>query len=120
MKEGESLVTVQESGIVDLLKSLLVHNETSREYILTALMKLSAKLPSQLDQIQDIVGNFRESPLLELQQRSCEYMNMFKYNEVRLMLDQYHPKLLRVLTLECVVMSNHLHKSHNHIQSFIF
>lgn len=82
LADGETSIPASESEIVDLLNGLLGYNDASKQYILTALMKLSAKLSTQVERIKQIVKNYGEHTMLEVQQRSCEYLKIFDYSEV--------------------------------------
>lgn len=82
LADGEISLSASESEIVDMLNGLLRCNDSSKQYILTALMKLSAKFSSETDKIKQIVKNYAEHTMLEVQQRSCEYLKIFDYDEV--------------------------------------
>jgi hypothetical protein len=50
-----------------------------REYALTALAKLAARLPASAERIKGVVGAHRQSAALEVQTRSVEYSRLFAY-----------------------------------------
>jgi len=71
---------VSEEEVVELLQRILrdpTSDNISREYCLTALMKLTTRYPSLLAKIESIVSGYVRSLDVELQQRSCEYINIF-------------------------------------------
>ena len=89
LEDEESLV-VSEKEIVDLLESVLKQvgsDVSSEEYALTALMKLTAKLRSEMPRIKALLEQYKEDVVLELQQRCCEYIKILEY-------DQLYPQLL--------------------------
>jgi hypothetical protein len=49
-----------------------------REYALTAVMKLTARYPNQLQRLQALLGRHMRSSALEVQSRSAEFGRMFK------------------------------------------
>jgi len=54
-----------------------------REMLLTALVKLSSRLPDSDDEIKKIIEQYRGSVHLEVQQRACEYSKLFSHNKIR-------------------------------------
>lgn len=48
-----------------------------REFGLTAVMKLTARLPGQVQRLQTLLTKMVRSPALEVQTRSAEYSRMF-------------------------------------------
>eukprot|EP00803_Ostreobium_quekettii_P008801 evm.model.scf_548.5 EVM.evm.TU.scf_548.5 scf_548:70580-80331(+) len=84
LQQGEEALSVSDSEIVDLLEANLSDSLAEvevREYVLTALMKLSAKLPGQVERIKGIVGQYTGNLVLEMQQRACEYKKLFNYDQ---------------------------------------
>lgn len=83
---GEEPVTASDAQVVGLIEAVLRRKDvgaTTKEYALTALIKMSARMPAQDDRIRSgILANAR-SLLLEVQQRSCEFGKMFSHNDVR-------------------------------------
>lgn len=56
----------------------------TKEYALTALMKLTTRFTTCADQIQLVINNFTTNTDVELQQRSVEYDTIFrKYEPLR-------------------------------------
>lgn len=93
-EEGEQPKNVTHSDIVDLLLSVLhspYSNALSSQFVLTALVKLSARFsesPSsaasaQIERIEDILKTYETTQELELQQRSVEYGSLLRLTEVR-------------------------------------
>jgi hypothetical protein len=52
-----------------------------REYALTAVMKLTARYPNQLQRLQALLGRHMRSSALEVQSRSAEFGRMFKLQQ---------------------------------------
>lgn len=93
-EEGEQPKNVTHSDIVDLLLSVLhspYSNALSSQFVLTALVKLSARFsesPSsaasaQIERIEDVLKTYETTQELELQQRSVEYGSLLRLTEVR-------------------------------------
>ncbi|CAO3629130.1 unnamed protein product [Cunninghamella blakesleeana] len=81
-------VEVSDELIVGLLESILLGpyaNQITREYVLTALMKLSSRLSDFTVQakIKEILTNHTVSTEVEIQQRAVEYTNLFSFDEIR-------------------------------------
>eukprot|EP00878_Enallax_costatus_P013642 GHUV01014265.1.p1 GENE.GHUV01014265.1~~GHUV01014265.1.p1 ORF type:complete len:761 (+),score=273.69 GHUV01014265.1:204-2486(+) len=77
--EGEPPVTVSEADVVLLLESVLRRTKLPaavKEVVLTAAMKLTARLPTQVARLAALVERNKSSVLLEVQNRSCEYSRM--------------------------------------------
>ncbi|CAG8528592.1 2118_t:CDS:10, partial [Acaulospora colombiana] len=84
--EEEELV--KEQDVIDLLDSILVGpyaNQLTREYILTALMKLTSRFTSMpvIQHIQATLEKYNTSIEVEIQQRAVEYSNLFKFENIR-------------------------------------
>ena len=64
------------SEVVDLLQALLARDISvpCKQYTLTAVAKLAVRIPSQLSACKYVLENESLSPVLELQQRACEYL----------------------------------------------
>lgn len=60
-------------------------NQLTREYVLTALMKLSSRLPdpSFRSKIKEILHRHTTSMEVEIQQRAVEYTNLFSFDNIR-------------------------------------
>lgn len=79
---------VSDSTVVDLLESILMSayaNQLIREYILTALMKLSSRLsgPDLQNSIKEILLQHTNSMEVEIQQRAVEYTHLFSFDAIR-------------------------------------
>jgi AP-1 complex subunit gamma-1 len=78
--EVDSFPAVPAESAIDLLDSCLrIHNTdvSTKALVLSSLMKLSTRLaPAYTARIAKIIGPFRSSMNLELQQRGIEYSNM--------------------------------------------
>lgn len=74
-------------NVLDLLQKVLgasTSNIVTREYALTAVMKLSARMPGEIGRIRTMVGSFADNMQVELQQRSAEYTLVFnQFNAMR-------------------------------------
>lgn len=96
LQDGEQALSVSSQELVTLLESVLSKvtiGPVGREYALTALMKLSTRLPDHSEYIQGIVEQYRGSSILEVQARSCEYSHMFKLDGMRAALLEHIPPL---------------------------
>ncbi|RHZ49598.1 hypothetical protein Glove_519g77 [Diversispora epigaea] len=87
-EEEELVKEVTEQDVVDLMDSILAGpyaNQITREYILTALMKLTSRLVSTsvIQHIQVILERHSTSIEVEIQQRAIEYSNLFKFENIR-------------------------------------
>ncbi|XP_053401363.1 AP-1 complex subunit gamma-1-like isoform X2 [Mercenaria mercenaria] len=85
--EEDDLGPVKEEDVVKVLqKGLENNNSTSvtKEYCITALMKLSTRFSVTRDSILDITSRYSSSTQVELQQRAVEYTSIFrKYDHMR-------------------------------------
>jgi AP-1 complex subunit gamma-1 len=80
--EGEQALGLGEADVVGLLEAVLQLPQSTlavREYALTALAKLAARLPASAERIKGVVGAHRQSAALEVQTRSVEYSRLFAY-----------------------------------------
>lgn len=73
--------SVSESSIVDLFRRLLRHyvsTDVTRAYTLNAMAKLTTRFQDaeETKRLNQMIGSFRHSMVLELQQRSCEYSTL--------------------------------------------
>lgn len=85
-EEDEPVVATEDEVITELEKVLTNHNlnETTKEYAITALMKLSSRFKASTGRIKTIMSNYGRSVNVELQQRSVEYSQIFnKYDNLR-------------------------------------
>ncbi|KAF9025605.1 clathrin associated protein complex large subunit [Haplosporangium bisporale] len=87
-EEEELAKEVSESDVIDLLESILAGpfaNQVLREYIITALMKLTSRFSSSSssERVKQLLAGFSTSIEVEIQQRAVEYTNLFQYDEIR-------------------------------------
>ncbi|ORY07486.1 gamma-adaptin [Basidiobolus meristosporus CBS 931.73] len=87
-EEEELVREVTESDVVALMENILnspYANQTIREYIMTALIKLTDRFKerSVQERIKNIINTFANSAETEVQQRANEYKNLYGYNEIR-------------------------------------
>ncbi|XP_053638780.1 AP-1 complex subunit gamma-1 isoform X2 [Cherax quadricarinatus] len=84
---GHADVTVVESELIDIYQKILWSSQcsiTTKEYALTSLMKLSARLTHEIGSIQQVVSAFGSHLNIELQQRGIEYSQLFtRHNHMR-------------------------------------
>ena len=71
---GEEVIT--EDSILNMLEQAmgLAEKNTLKEYILTALIKLTIRIPNSLPRIRDMIINQSNNISVEIQQRACEYL----------------------------------------------
>nr|CAG8534858.1 11428_t:CDS:10 [Entrophospora candida] len=87
--EEEGLVKeVTEPDVITLIESILAGpyaNQITREYSLTALMKLTSRFTnsSVIQTIKYIIERYKSSIEVEIQQRSVEYTNLFDFDNIR-------------------------------------
>ena len=79
---------MQQSDVVDLLSTILSSSYATpvvREYILTALMKLTTRLTeaAQIERVRRTLQQYSGDLDVEIQQRAVEYGNLFGYDQVR-------------------------------------
>ncbi|CAN4075646.1 unnamed protein product [Withania somnifera] len=77
----EEPLTVTESDAVNVLETSIKSHScglTSRAMCLIALLKLSSRFPSCLRRINDIIGQYKGSFVLELQQRAIEFNSIIE------------------------------------------
>lgn len=87
-EEEELVREVKESEVIDLFLTILNSSyatQSVKEYIVTALMKLSTRFsePAQIEKIRKILASHSQSLDVEVQQRAVEYGNLFAYDEIR-------------------------------------
>ncbi|XP_045138658.1 AP-1 complex subunit gamma-1-like isoform X2 [Portunus trituberculatus] len=84
---GQADVTVEETQIIEIYQKILWASQcsiTTKEYALTSLMKLSARLNQEVGSIQQVVSAFGSHLNIELQQRGIEYSQLFtRHNHMR-------------------------------------
>ncbi|KAG9040966.1 clathrin associated protein complex large subunit [Tulasnella sp. UAMH 9824] len=87
--EEEEAKPVTDENLVNLLETVLngpYINTLSRQFVLTALIKLTARpvvSQTQQERITEILGSYATNPALEIQQRSVEYINLYNQPEIR-------------------------------------
>lgn len=79
---------MSDASVVHLLESILVGpyaNQLTREYVLTALMKLSSRLTDSAVQetIKGLLHKYTISTEVEIQQRAVEYTQLFAFDNIR-------------------------------------
>lgn len=83
--EDEVGLNISEKQVVDLLEEILrklSFDVVIKEYTLTALMKLTPKLRTQIERIKALLQKYQSDVILEVQQRSCEYTKILQYEQV--------------------------------------
>lgn len=84
--DGEAPLTVSDAEIVGTLEAIIKRTNLEpvcKQYALTALMKLTARLPAQVQRLRAVIDRYRNSLHLEVQARSCEFHHLFKYDNIR-------------------------------------
>lgn len=85
--EEDDLGPVAEEDVVKMLRKGLENNNSTavtKEYCITALMKLSTRFTHTKNMILDITSLYSSSTQVELQQRAVEYTSIFrKYDNLR-------------------------------------
>ncbi|KAG0271119.1 clathrin associated protein complex large subunit, partial [Linnemannia exigua] len=87
-EEEELAKEVSESDVIELLESILAGpfaNQILREYIITALMKLTSRFSSasSSEKVKQMLAGFSTSIEVEIQQRAVEFTNLFQYDDIR-------------------------------------
>lgn len=87
-EEEGVVIEVSDYLVVKLLESILLGpyaNQVTREYVMTALMKLSSRLSDNSAQakIKELLNEHTVSMEVEIQQRAVEYTNLFSYDSIR-------------------------------------
>ncbi|CEP10509.1 hypothetical protein [Parasitella parasitica] len=87
-EEEGGVIEVSDSLVVKLLESILLGpyaNQVTREYVMTALMKLSSRFSDSSAQakIKELLNEHTVSMEVEIQQRAVEYTNLFSYDSIR-------------------------------------
>ncbi|KAK0045846.1 AP-1 complex subunit gamma-1-like isoform X2 [Biomphalaria pfeifferi] len=93
--EDEEPLHVTEDEVITLLERVLSNNNSAvvtKEYVITALMKLSSRFPASTLRLKQIIAIYGSSTNVELQQRSVEYTNVFsKFDHIRSALLEHMP-----------------------------
>ncbi|KAM9500755.1 AP-1 complex subunit gamma-like 2 [Clarias gariepinus] len=80
-------IQITEDDVLDALETVLqshMSSSATRGFALTAIMKLSTRITSNVDRIRSIVSIYGSCIDLELQQRAVEYNALFKkYDHIR-------------------------------------
>ncbi|KAI8067399.1 adaptin N terminal region-domain-containing protein [Thamnidium elegans] len=87
-EEEGVVIEVTDYSVVGLLESILMGpyaNQVTREYVMTALMKLSSRLSegNAQNKIKELLLQHTVSMEVEIQQRAVEYTNLFSYDSIR-------------------------------------
>ncbi|KAG0835843.1 hypothetical protein G6F26_003998 [Rhizopus arrhizus] len=87
-EEEGTIIEASDSSIVSLMQSILLGpyaNQVTREYVMTALMKLSSRLSDNGAQskVKELLNQYTVSMEVEIQQRAVEYTNLFSYDSIR-------------------------------------
>ncbi|KAL6912296.1 hypothetical protein ACP4OV_001101 [Aristida adscensionis] len=97
MLEGEEPITVTESDALDAVEVALNRysaDVTARAMCLVALLKLTSRFPSTSERIKQIVSHKKGNMVLELQQRSIEFISIIqKHQSIRSSLLERMPVL---------------------------
>ncbi|RWS14031.1 AP-1 complex subunit gamma-1-like protein [Dinothrombium tinctorium] len=83
----ESFESFEEGTVVEFCEKILnsnLMNIVTKEYTLTALIKLTVRFPSQASRIKPIIDSYGCHMNVEIQQRSVEFSTLFsKHDELR-------------------------------------
>ncbi|KAI8384653.1 adaptin N terminal region-domain-containing protein [Radiomyces spectabilis] len=87
-EEDGVMLDVSDESVVNLLESIIIGpyaTQVTREYVLTALMKLTSRLNDSMvqDRVKTLLHKYMTSMEVEIQQRSVEYTNLFKFDTIR-------------------------------------
>ncbi|KAI8975022.1 adaptin N terminal region-domain-containing protein [Pilobolus umbonatus] len=87
-EEEGLMIEVSDILVVGLLESILLGpyaNQVTREYVMTALIKLSSRFSdsSAEAKIKSLLTEYSVSMEVEIQQRAVEYINLFSYDSIR-------------------------------------
>lgn len=101
-KDSGLVGNVAESDIIDLFSNILgsaYATATVKEYILTALTKLTTRIsnPAQIERVRRILDSYSADVDVEIQQRAVEYGNLFgSGNDIRIgVLEKMPPPEIR-------------------------
>ncbi|CAA3000016.1 AP-1 complex subunit gamma-2-like [Olea europaea subsp. europaea] len=97
MLNQEDPITVTESDAVDVIETAIKRHSldlATRAMCLMALLKLSSRFPSCSQRINDTIIHYKESLVLELQQRAIEFNSIIeKHQNIRSALVERMPAL---------------------------
>ncbi|WVW83795.1 hypothetical protein I302_105816 [Kwoniella bestiolae CBS 10118] len=112
--DGEEVKQVTDTDLIDLLNLVLSSPYTNtliRQFVLTALSKLSVRFKelstpqqsSNQDRIAEILAGFSSNLELEIQQRAVEFSNLFGLSDVKLgVLERMPPPEIRATMMGTV------------------
>lgn len=83
-EDQDDYVETTEEEVLEVLERVLVNNNssnTTKQYAIMAVIKLSTRFTHTLDRIQRLTGLYASSMNVEMQQRSIEYATLFKIPE---------------------------------------
>ncbi|EGC34223.1 clathrin-adaptor gamma chain Ap1g1 [Dictyostelium purpureum] len=95
-KDEEGLaINVTEQNVIDLVDSIFKHattTQSTRQYSLTSLAKLSSRFSqNSLLRVKSMIDFYKQNINLELQQRACEYSTLFDFDKKASILDRMPP-----------------------------
>lgn len=82
--EEDEALTITENDVLDVLESVLYSSHStsiSRDYALTAVMKLSTRFTATMERIKNVINQFEVNMDVELQQRGVEFGSLFKNHD---------------------------------------
>ncbi len=92
-----------EETVLDIVEQVLQSpqsTQSTREYAMNALMKLSTRFTITLPRIKSIMARYRDHLDMELQQRAVEYSAIFgKHDQMRYVLGFVKPGSQYILAL---------------------
>jgi len=78
--EDSPAIRVTETEVLDLLESIISSPFTTaagREFTITALMKLTSRIPNSTERVKKVLTSFSDNISVELQQRAVEDLKLF-------------------------------------------
>ncbi|RMX50218.1 hypothetical protein pdam_00004802 [Pocillopora damicornis] len=75
---------ITENDVLDVLESVLYSSHSTsitRDYALTAVMKLSTRFTATMERIKNVINQFEVNMDVELQQRGVEFGSLFKNHD---------------------------------------
>jgi len=102
INSADVAISVTDQDAVDLLEKVLRNccsdvlqvNTITRWYVLTAMMKLTARFsknPPVVERLRQNISKYQSSVDVELQQRSVEYSKLFQWDQIRKQLFEHVP-----------------------------
>ncbi|XP_070198443.1 AP-1 complex subunit gamma-1-like isoform X2 [Littorina saxatilis] len=96
--EDEEPLQVTEDEVIDMLEKVVAGANSAvatKEYAITALMKLSTRFTHTVPRIREIMAAYGCNTNMELQQRSVEYVTLFnRYDHLRPALLEHMPLIV--------------------------